>query len=312
MLSYPSREELRGHPSLASALADLARVIGPGGDDLARDAGVPRRPIVLVVGTPRAGSTLALSWLARSGRFAVPSGLVARFWRAPAVGALVERLLFDADFSGDAALDATPSGQGPHDAPDLWRHFLGFGDPPLLGEDGRARADVSGFRGHLAAWERVAERPLAMKALIAAWELPFVAAALPTALFLDVQRDPLATMASLLAAREQWFGDRGVWYSIRPPVPIPSDASPEEQVAIQVRRMREAIDVGLSAIEPHRVLRVSYEDLCTEPAEPWRALADRLAAAGETLPADHPDERTFRPAAPIDAPALARAWELAR
>ena len=59
----------------------------------------PSRPIVFVLGAPRSGTTLLTQWLAASGHFGVPSNLLARFYEAPYIGGLVQRLLTDPDLS---------------------------------------------------------------------------------------------------------------------------------------------------------------------------------------------------------------------
>jgi hypothetical protein len=312
---------------LEAVLGDLAAAIGPGGDALARRTPAPEKPVLLLTGTARSGSTVMMWWLARSGAFAVPSNLMSRFWRAPVVGALVERLLFDPalDFRGELTLPAvgemtapyhsdigkTRGPTSPHEFWYFWRHFLGFGNPPTLGESGRRAADVSGFAAHLGALEAARGQPVAMKALIASWELPFVAEALPTAHFLDLSRDPLQTMRSLLKTRERFYGDRTRWYSfLLPEMAGISELSPEEQVAVQVRMTRLAIDTGLASIDPVRVLRLDYDRLCADPQATWTSLRDWMGTRGLDLPVDHPDDPPpLRPAPPVESARLRDAWE---
>ena len=319
----------RKNRELESILDTLSEALGAGGDALAEAAGSPAWPVVLVAGTARSGSTVLSWWLARSGAFAVPSNLVSRFWRAPAVGAMVERLLTEPalDFRGElsvppqvslpepyaADIGKTRGLSAPHEFWYFWRRTLGFADPPALGPQGRRDADVDAFVGHLAAYEQVMGRPIATKALIAAWDLDWLAQILPTAIFIDLRRDPLQTMRSLLRVRERHSGGRQHWYSFRlPDMSGIAALSPELQVAVQVRRMRAAIDRGLGALPPDRVLTMDHADLCADPATEWHRLREWFAQHGppELLPEQHPDvSPPLRASSAVQDPVLIDAWE---
>ena len=92
----PNRtREHRRNSDLEQVLGQLNDALAPAGDALAAAHDVPRHPVILVVGCPRSGTTLLMQWLAAAGCFSVPTNLVSRFFRAPAIGALVERVLFD-------------------------------------------------------------------------------------------------------------------------------------------------------------------------------------------------------------------------
>ena len=289
----------RGH--LEEAVSRLARWTTEGADgDAAGRA--PQRPTLLICGTPRTGSTLLLQMLSRSGAFRTPSNFHARFFAAPAVGELSWRLLRDPqlDYRGELRIPDEVADPAPFhsdlgkttgiDAPSefwyFWRHYLHIGDPPLLGPEGRAAADGAGFRGHLGLWEEVAGRPLAMKALIAAWELPFLAEVLPTAVFVHLRRDRAATIASILGARRQFYGDEGAWYSFRTPdwqelSRLPAQA----QVSAQVDQLRAAIDDGLGRVPAARVLQLDHAMLVRQPTDAWSHLAAWLETHGVELPA---------------------------
>ena len=93
----------RRNGQLEELLQSLSELIAPGGDQRALLSGGPRYPVVFITGVPRSGSTMLLQWLANSGHFRAPTNLVSRFWRAPCVGALVDRMLFESkmDFRGE-------------------------------------------------------------------------------------------------------------------------------------------------------------------------------------------------------------------
>ncbi len=310
---------------LEALLATLTAAIGPGGDALAQAHSTPKLPVYLICGTPRSGTTMSMAWLARAGTFEVPTNLISRFYRAPAVGAAVHRLLADPSVDHQTELLLPPEildpapytnqlgktrGPGaPNEFWYFWRYFLGFSDPPALGDLGRARADVAAFCGQLGAWEAVAGRPIALKALIASWDLDWLAAVLPTARFIRLRRDGPATMRSLLGARRRFYGTEEAWYSFRLPGPLAEGLSPLQQVAAQVRCMDAAIDAGLARVAPERILTLDYDDLCSKPQEAWDQLRAFAARDGVQLPDAHPDQPSpFRVTRREPDPEAEAAW----
>jgi hypothetical protein len=306
---------------LESALAELSAMIGPGADAWAtQHREGPRRPLLLLTSTPRAGSTAFLQWLVSSGALATPTNLISRFYRGPAVGALVQRLLFDPtlqfrdelalgtdtaeDTEHQSTLGKTSGPRSPNEFWYFWRHFLGLGNPPVLTEAARRTADTGGFCAHLGALETVLGRPLALKAMIASWELGWVADLLPQAVFVDLQRDPLEVMASLLRARVLHGGDRQRWYAFAVPgLPRPSGLGPELEVAVQVRAMRCAIESSLATLPGERVVRVEHRAWRADPAAVQRRLAVHWPCLAETsLRPPRP------PGPPVDRSELAAAW----
>ena len=63
----------------------------------------PEQPPLFIVGPPRSGTTYCMQWLGASGAFSYPTNLIARFWQAPAIGAIVQHMLTDPhyDFRGE-------------------------------------------------------------------------------------------------------------------------------------------------------------------------------------------------------------------
>lgn len=280
---------------LESMLALLSEAIGPGGDEIARRFAAPHDPMVLVVGCPRSGTTVVTQWLSSSGAFACPSNLVSRFHRAPAVGAIVERLLVDPalDFRGEtaipragvdrayeSALGKTVGPTAPNEFWYFWRRHFDFegaaddGDPVGAG-------DLDGFLAELAAYEFVMGRPIALKALIATRHLPDLLAALPPVVVVDVRRDESANIASLLRARRAHGGDEASWYSFVPRGGVDThELSPREQVAAQVVGLRRDIETALVGQADETVVRVRLEDFTSAPTRAWASIRSAMLAAG--------------------------------
>jgi hypothetical protein len=311
---------------LEDLLRDLSELLAPA-ERLALARQRERAwPVVLVIGPPRSGTTLAMQWLAASGAFGYPTNLLSRFYAAPAIGARVQELLTnpryafrdelaglarEVDFTSD--LGKTRGALAPNEFWYFWRRFLPTVDIEPLGERA-GEVDVSGLNAELAALADVFEKPLALKGLMLMYDLPAAAAFLPDAIFLHLERDPLFNAQSLLEARERFFGDRARWYSARPPEAAELErGSPFEQIAGQVVHTQRHIADGLRAVDPTRKLSVSYAGFCADPAATWSALGERLAARGCPLPGyDGPPrfEATDTPRlAPADLAALRAALD---
>ena len=310
-------------------IAELAALLGPVEDRLTAAGGDTTGPVVLVIGPPRSGTTLLTQWLAASGRFAVPTNLLARFSRTPALGARIQALLTDPayafgeelfDIAADSASGGFVSGNGktrgalaPNEFAFFWRRFLRTEEIAPLGSDGVAAADFAGIRAAFAQMEAVLEKPIATKGMFLKYDLADAARLLPRAFFVRTRRDPVANALAILAARERQNGNRETWYSSRPPEFERLRAlDPVRQVAGQVHFTERAIDAGLAAVDPSRWLELGYETFCASPAAAWSALSEKLRALGHDVgdPLLSPgrfDATSAARATSPDAPAVAAA-----
>lgn len=274
----------------------------------------PLRPL-FILGAPRSGTTLCLQWLAISGAFSYPSNFIARFWCAPFIGALIQQMITDPalDFRGEFS-DIVPASVGRQS--DLgktvgmlssnefwyfWRKF--FPSDGDIGVD-LSQATQSEFRlfgDHLSAFSSVRNRPAAIKAMIVNHQVERLAEALPEALFLVLDRDPLDNAWSLLRARQRIYGDTATWYSFgTPDKEALQRLSPHEQVAGQVLRIRADLQAALSQIDPKRYLVLEYEKLCEKPDCAFARVAALYEACDQPLFAADPMEAS--PASRPDIP----------
>src|SRR5690606_4732592 len=112
-----------------------------------------------------------------------------------------------------SVLGKTQGALAPNEFWYFWRRFFPFGEIQRLEPEVLARVDDRGFLAELAAIESVQDKPFAAKGMILNWNLTYLDALLPKALFLHVVRDPLMTAQSLLEARQKFFGRMDAWYS---------------------------------------------------------------------------------------------------
>jgi len=95
-------EEFTRNTLLEDALSEMCDLLAPG-EEIA-EAGIcaPQQPVLFVIGAPRSGTTLSTQILANSGAFGYPTNLLSRFYAAPYIGTLVQKLATDPgyDFKG--------------------------------------------------------------------------------------------------------------------------------------------------------------------------------------------------------------------
>ena len=294
----------RRNERLEALLEELNAALALGEAPLLDRVQAPRWPVVFVVGVPRSGTTVVLQCLARSGLVAWPSNLLARFYRAPYLGARIQQMLTDPVYRFRDEFAELEAGTGglrsdlgktrgllaPNEFWYFWRRFF-----PEPAEDW-ARAERRGlepaarFAAELALLERAFGRPFALKAMIANWNIPYLDRLLPRAVFVHVRRDPRFNAQSLIEARERFYGDRHAWYSFRPPeYPWLRRLDPLEQVAGQVLLTRRAVDAALAALPPERRLAIDYEAFCSRPQRLIEALCERFHRQGFDASPPTPD-----------------------
>ena len=282
------------NPQLEAWLEQTARWLAPAqaAAESDFDGGRADWPQIFVLGAPRSGTTLMMQWLAASGAVAYPSNLMARFPSAPAIGASLQRLLSDeslafrdelsdvqpqpVDFASD--LGKTSGALAPNEFWYLWRRFLPTTEIEPLGAR-IGQVDRAGLRRAIGSVAAVLERPFAAKGLMLQYDLAFFAELFPRAVFLHVQRDGLANAASLLRARQSFFGSTQPWYSAKPPgYEALLELEPEAQVCGQVAWTQQAIEHGLQGLPAERHLTVPYGAFCADPAQWHQRLWERVAA----------------------------------
>jgi hypothetical protein len=294
IMEFKRTKQFARNEKLESLLKQINVLLGPAEERVIDNYRMPKYPVVLIVGAPRSGSTLMMQWLAQTGRFAYPTNLLSRFYGAPYVGALIQRLVTDSEFdfnneffdlrsemSFDSDLGKTRGVLAPNEFWYFWRRFFPYGEIQYLDEESLAEVDAVRFVAELAAIESVFDKPFAMKGLIINWNIPYVSTLLDQILFIYITRHPLYNAQSLLEARIKYYGDRRGWYSFKPKeYEELKKLDPFEQVAGQVYFTNKSIDQDLNEIDKARWLQVSYEDFCESPGRIFRQITEKLENLG--------------------------------
>lgn len=301
--------EFQRNEKLEMLLEELNSLLAPVEAQAVAGFGRPRWPVVLVMGLPRSGTTLVLQWLAATGRFGYPTNLLSRFYAAPFIGAKIQLLLTDPAYrfrdeilSGsdspspyESDLGKTRGALAPNEFWYFWRRFLPEVDLRRLEEPELAQVKTAPLLAELAALESVLAKPLAMKGLILALNMPFLAGLMKQVLFLYIKREPLYNIQSLLEARERYWGNREQWYSIKPDeYQWLKQMPPIEQVAGQVALVSHSMEQDLASLDPARWLQVNYEEFCSNPRQVFEAVNEKLSLQQYRVPWTYQGPESFQ------------------
>lgn len=251
-------------------------------------------PIMFVLGPLRSGTTLFTQWLANTGTVAYPTNLLSRFYGAPVMGAQIQLLLTDPrfnfrneilDFNSAISFESengkTKGALAPNEFWYFWRRFLPFGELDWLSDEELFRAvDKEKLVAELSTLTRVFGKPFALKSMILNYNIPFMDAIFEKALFVQIKRDPVTNVASILEARKRQLGSEKEWYSFKIPEYAQLKAlDPITQSAGQIHYINKAVSKGMATVDDSRKLVVQYEDFCRDPAALFGKMAEKLNLA---------------------------------
>lgn len=267
---------------LENLLAELNADLQPSEKHLAVQylGQMPSHPIVMIMGPLRSGTTLLMQWLAQTELVAYPTNILSRFYQSPIVGAKIQLLLTDSRYNFRDELGEflhqsdfhsengkTKGALAPNEFWYFWRQFLVDSQRDVWTDDElRHTIDISKLRTALAGLTAVFDKPFAAKGMLFNYNIPFLDYALENVFFIQIKRDPVANVASVLDARRRQLGSEALWYSFKIPEYAMLQAhDPVVQAAGQVYFNTKAITLGLSKVAEEKRLVIEHEDFCVRP-----------------------------------------------
>ena len=253
-------------------------------------------PLILVMGPLRSGTTLFMQWLANTGLVAYPTNLLSRFYQAPIIGAKIQLLLTDPRFNfrdelGEFAQQAeyrsdngkTKGVLAPNEFWYFWRRFLAEPARDVWTEEElRQTMDTRTMLAKLAGMMDVFQKPFAAKGMLFNYNIPFLDSVLDKVLFVQIKRDPVTNVASVLEARKRQLGDEAAWYSFKiPEFDQLQGLDPITQSAGQIHYINQAVTQGLTKVDESRKLIVQYEEFCDNPQPVFEQLMEKLGMSHE-------------------------------
>ena len=282
-------KEFAKNEELEAVLTELNGLLSKVQQEVNREYDRPKYPVIFVVGCPRSGTTLLMQWFASLGLFAYPTNLSSRFYCAPYVGARVQQALVEYDFrqevfggantlSFESQLGKTKGSLEPNEFWYFWRRFFNFGEIQVLHEEQLKQTDTKRFLSEIGSFEAVFDKPVAMKALILNWHLPFLNSLFDKVLFLYIKRNPAYNAQSILLSRKKFFNSYKRWYSFKPSQYVELiKKEPFYQVAGQVYYTNKAVEEGLRDMSSERVLEVEYRQFCNSPRRVFDQVVEHFA-----------------------------------
>lgn len=249
----------------------------------------PQYPVIFVAGTQRSGTTLLMQLLIASFELGYVSNLVARFWKAPYVGALLFKELHQKQQSKSpdfiSELGTTYGYEGPHEFGYFWQHWFPYNETHETSPEDLGRMNVSLFRQELAGIESAFDAPLAFKnPIVFSLNMEALARILPTAVFLVCHREPIYVAQSTLLSRMKFHGRKDQWFSVKPREYLwLKDRPYPEQIAGQIFYTEKRITDSLSRITSDRHLIVEYKGFCEDPVGELECIQELVAKLGYGL-----------------------------
>jgi len=237
-------------------------------------------PPIFVTGVPRSGTTVVNQLLAAFADVGYVSNVMARFWRAPALGARLSLEVIGArGFTGLSQHGQTTAPDEPHEFGGFWRSHLGYEGMEQKPDD--AGVNWEGLVDALGRVAQVFDRAVVYKVFHLVWHLPEFQQRWPAARWIWVRRDPIENALSLLRFREAQTDDRSQWVSAKPlGAERFQNREPEVQVAAQVVLMEHDIACRLAAV-PGVGTEVRLENLWREPRSEMERIASEVGVAFE-------------------------------
>jgi hypothetical protein len=237
-------------------------------------------PLILVMGPLRSGTTLFMQWLANTGLVAYPTNFLSRFYTAPIIGAKIQLLLTDPRFNfrdelgefGQQAEYFSENGKtkgvlAPNEFWYFWRRFLAEPGRDVWTDDQLRRSmDADTMLAEILGMMQVFQKPFAAKGMLFNYNISFLDSIFEQILFVQIKRDLVANVASVLDARKRQLGSEKSWYSfIIPEYDHLKNLDPVTQATGQVYYINQAVEQGLAVVDESRKLQVTYEDFCADP-----------------------------------------------
>lgn len=222
-------------------------------------------PPVFIIGAPRSGSTLLYQILVNTFKFGYLTNLHCRFYGAPyLLQTSFGRWLPESAAPYSSSFGRSVGLMSPSECGQFWyrwfRHY-----PQFVPMEDTSIESLRSLRHVLVGLTSTFGLPMLFKNMLCALRLEPLSALLPEARFVFIRRNPLWTAQSLLLARQQLHGDKGIWWSMEPPdIEFLRTLPPEEQVVRQIDSIHRLIRIAAQAIGEEHFLEIRYEDLCQD------------------------------------------------
>lgn len=245
-------------------------------DSLARNTSHTGQHPVFVVGLPRSGTTLVYELIVQAFDVAYFTRAYAYSYGLPNITTrMMHRYSRTPVPRYTSNYGRIPGWRSPAENHVFWERWirsrgqLGHYLPPGITSANRLAA----ARQSVASITAIAGRPFVFKDVYLAMSPVALLEFFPNARIILVERDFDAVCASVLQARMKHKA--GTWWSVRPPFYREMmDKDDVEKTAYQCTRAKQLMDREFAGIPAANCLRVSYDEICSDPLEVLEHLGD--------------------------------------
>ncbi|MGV6852785.1 MAG: sulfotransferase [bacterium] len=299
--------EYRKNKNLEHLICEINHLLGSANEELVERFCGTKHPVILVVGAPRSGTTLLLQWLSSMPELCYPTNLLSRFYGAPLIGAKIQQLLTDPDYSyGDELSDIarsthfvsnlgkTTGALEPNEFWYFWRRFFKYEVPQYFNPKEISKDLIDQFNIELNSLMKIFGKPIVMKGMHVQYNLDFINKTMDNVLFVHIERDLVQNINSLIKARLKYSGDINEWYSVIPTnYDSIKDLDPYCQVAGQVINTNEVIGSALEKID--NKVCIKYEQFCRNPLILLDKIESKIQKMGYKLEMNRNNKIKFTP-----------------
>jgi len=238
--------------------------------------GPAKLPVTFIFALPRGASTPFHQLVLSSMKIGYISNIMARFWRAPYLGALLEKDIQTNDYVSNfqSALGNTFGPLEPHEWGWFWRHWLRLkGDDHYCNKEDPPDSKV--LNSLFGAIENIKEAPLIFDSVFAMANIQEMRRMLPKVLAAKVVRPPYYVCNSIIKGRLARNGDLSNFYGHRPRNidELLEVADPVEQIVRQVKSILDEMDRDLATFSPDQIFTVHHDEFLEE----YNVIANRYA-----------------------------------
>jgi len=243
-------------------LSPLDKITAHKERSLLNKAAPPVKPILLVCGPPRSGTTLVVQYLINSYKVNYINNLSSLFPRSSIyVNQFLAKWVKPRAGEYSAFYGKSVGLAGNNDGLFLWDRWLGYERdkvPEKLMPN--ATKDMANYFGAI---NQNSDLPIVNKANRIISSANLIQPILPTARFIFLWRNPVMLAQSLLVARKQLTGDLHTPYGLHSDTISSED--PIEDVCSQVEFLHSLMERQLHQLKKDAVLVVNYSDFCRSP-----------------------------------------------
>ena len=259
------------------ALSPVDRYLQTAEAERLRSAGDSIQPLLLIVGSSRAGTTLLYQVLARYLPVTYFTNLSGLFPRSPITAS---RVFQPRSLSPQRRLQNyygnTIGLRGPNDGFHVWNRWLGtdrYRASTKLTQD-----TIDDMRRFFAAWTETFGQVFLNKNNRNADCVALLARALPEAIFVVVRRNPVDVAQSLLVARQHIQGDKRRKWGVRSfdQEPGSDPLGYVDSVCRQIVEVNRKLTEDCRTLPASQVIEVRFEDFCVDPVEHLERISGRV------------------------------------